>query len=522
MSRKKNDERLAIFWCSMLEPILFGDLEGREIGAYLRELASEERRFPDGAWKKPSVSTLRRKLAQFRTEGFEGLYRKRRSDRGKPRAHPRERIERAIALKRDLGIRSHGTLNDFLEDEQGKTIPRSTLYRHLRAAGATRLKLGVEKIKVRRRFTHDHTHDLWVGDFEHGPYVIEGGAVVRTRLSAFIDCHSRYLIEGRYYVNEDLDILIDSLLRAFSQHGAPKALYVDNAKVYHSHALRCACAALHIRKRHRKKGDPAPGGLIERFFETAQSQFESEVRAEPILTLDKLNRAFDAWLEIRYHDRPHSETKQPPRERYQTGLAAVRHVDMARILPFFFQCAQRTVHKTFSDIQLHGRFYRVDPKLRGDRIEVRFDPYGDQDTVWLYSERDEYLGKGVRHHREEGVDLPPDPQPKVTWSYLDLLMRKHEQRLCDHAKGIDFRKAVSQRRWPFPEFATELARALGRGAGLSDLTAEEIEVLRTAFERTPALHRAMVLDAVARAESKTIPAVLFEIQKLPRPRKETP
>ncbi|MBE7548541.1 MAG: Mu transposase C-terminal domain-containing protein [Planctomycetia bacterium] len=26
---------------------------------------------------------------------------------------------------------------------------------------------------------------------------------------------------------------------------------------------------------------------------------------------------------------------------------------------------------------MDNRFYRVDPKLRGDKVEVRYDPYGD-------------------------------------------------------------------------------------------------------------------------------------------------
>ncbi len=120
--------------------------------------------------------------------------------------------------------------------------------------------------------------------------------------------------EARYYLRENLDILIDSLLRAWSVHGASRELYLDNAKIYHANALKAACFALNIRLIHRGVGDPPPGGLIERFFETAQSQLESEVRAGEILTLDRLNHALAAWMEQSYHQQPHSETGQPPRE----------------------------------------------------------------------------------------------------------------------------------------------------------------------------------------------------------------
>ena len=44
-----------------------------------------------------------------------------------------------------------------------------------------------------------------------------------THLSAFIDCHSRYVVEARYYLRENLDILIDSLLRGPGRSTGPAA-----------------------------------------------------------------------------------------------------------------------------------------------------------------------------------------------------------------------------------------------------------------------------------------------------------
>jgi len=64
-------------------------------------------------------------------------------------------IDKAIALKKDQPRRSAHAINQFLQEEFQATIPRSTLYRHLRRAGATRLKLGVSKQKVRCRWTRD-------------------------------------------------------------------------------------------------------------------------------------------------------------------------------------------------------------------------------------------------------------------------------------------------------------------------------------------------------------------------------
>jgi len=66
-----------------------------------------------------------------------------------------------------------------------------------------------------------------------------------------------------------------------------------------------------------------------------------------------------------------SETKQAPEQRYQSGLTLIRAVDMTKVIASFMQSAHRTVNKTFSDDQLDKRFYRVDLKLRGDRVQVK-------------------------------------------------------------------------------------------------------------------------------------------------------
>lgn len=511
--RKKDEER-ALFWCTLLHPVLFGEVSPEETPAFLKKLSGEEHLFPDGKRKRPSVSTLRRKLRKYQKEGFQALARKRRSDRGKPRARSQETIARAVELKRDQPRRSHVTLNKFLQAEGKGRIPKSTLYRHLKGAGATRLKLGVEKEPVRCRWTYEHTHDLWVGDFEEGPFALYQEDVVPTHLSAFIDCHSRDIVEARYYFRQDLDILIDSLLRAWATHGASSKLYVDQAKIYTSRALRAACYALNIELLHRKAGDPAGGGLIEKFFQTTQSQFEAEVRTGTILTLEDLNRSLSAWLEMSYRREPHSETGDPPRERYHKGLTVLRQVDMEKALVFFMRRAERTVHHDFSDVQLDGRFYRVQKQLRGDRVEVRYDPFSSCGTVILYSLGGEYLGKGHLHHREQGEPGDASPARKPKYSYLDLLVRQHEEDLRQKTRGIDYRRALAERPWPFHAFVKTLAQLLGRKGGPSAFNSGELETLKKIFNRHSGLSEPLLLEAFERAPEKTFPHIAYGLQQL--------
>ncbi|MBU0768710.1 MAG: DDE-type integrase/transposase/recombinase, partial [Proteobacteria bacterium] len=380
-----DQQQWSLFWCKLLYPLIYD--ERQDVTVYLKEISEQEIIFPNGKLKKPSLATLWRKWRAYRNRGYEGLARQPRQDQGKIRAVDQEILDRAIEIKKDLPSRSAWKINEFLDDYYGKTIAEPTLYRHLRHAGATRRKLEASKKKVRCRWTRNHSNSLWLGDIEYGPNILVDGQARKTYLSTFIDAHSRFIVDARYYLRENTAVLIDNLLRAWSIRGLPRAIHLDNAKIYYSEQLQHACASLEIKLLHRPPREPEPGGLIEKFFQSAQSLFESEVRAGHILNLDQLNQALSAWINVSYHHKPIRETGQTPYERYYKGLQAKRSVDMDVAIRFFMRKAQRKVHGDFSDVSVQGRLYRVDPKLRGDKVIVHWDEFSEMKTVLIYSLR---------------------------------------------------------------------------------------------------------------------------------------
>jgi len=95
---KQKEEKWAIFWCDLLSPIIYSEIEPEQNHQMLKELSSKAVVFPDGETKKPSLSTLKRKLAKYQEGGFHGLYRKRRKDTGKARVVSDEVIAKATAI----------------------------------------------------------------------------------------------------------------------------------------------------------------------------------------------------------------------------------------------------------------------------------------------------------------------------------------------------------------------------------------------------------------------------------------
>ena len=124
MNAKQEDE--AVFWCGLLTSVLFEKLEKGEERERLIELSQEDVVFPDGRKRKPSLSTLKRKLKKYRAGGFNAMVRKVRSDRGQPRTVPPDVIATAIAAKKEQPKRSPVMLNLILAQQHGQTVPRST------------------------------------------------------------------------------------------------------------------------------------------------------------------------------------------------------------------------------------------------------------------------------------------------------------------------------------------------------------------------------------------------------------
>ena len=94
------------------------------------------------------------------------------------------------------------------------------------------------------------------------------------------------------------------------------------------------------------------------------------------------------------------------------------------------------------------------------------------------------------------------------------MISKHEAELAQRTAGIDFRQAMRQPPWPFHAFAKKIAQLLGRKGQLTALTTAELETLQKFHTRHPGITQTMVTEAVEKARDKTVPCILYELQKL--------
>jgi putative transposase len=417
---------IALFRYSLVREAADPALTTRQRGVLVRQLAQRDHLGPDGRRVRVSRNTLDRWIRAWRAGGFEALL---PADRSTAQLRsPLALLELAASLKREAPMRTSAQIAEILRAShpQAPQIPSpATIRRYFHRIG---LHLGLEeRPQAFGRFQAAAPNLLWTGDALHGP-VIDGR---KTYLFAFIDDHSRALVGYRWGLAEDTLRLEAALRAGLAARGVPAALYVDNGSAFASKQLERACAVLGIRLIHSRPGQPAGRGKIERAFRTVREQFLVELEARGAEELAELNRLFQAWVEGVYHRRTHSETGQPPLERFLAGLpdGTPKLPSPAELRDAFLWSERRQVTKT-AEVSLHGNRYHVDPALVGTAVELVFDPFDLTRIEVRYQGR--AMGTATpaiigRHVHPAAKPEQPSPPPAPTGiDYLGLV----EQRLA--------------------------------------------------------------------------------------------
>jgi putative transposase len=345
----------------------------------LRHLANQPATGPDGEPLCVQAETLRSWVRRYRRHGLAGLMDKQRPQRG-IQVLTAEQVETVLSLKREVPERSLDRIKRIAEQtgliEPG-VLTRSTLHRVLQREGMSARPKSESDRKDLDRFEALRSNDLWQSDMRTGPWLPDPkrpGKARRTKLFSFLDDHTRKLLHGRFSFDEGQPELELVFRRCLQKYGKPTRVYYDNGKVYRAGHMRHIVATLGIdaivfTQAHRPEGH----GKIEAFNRLAKSAFVAEVKASKIRTLDELNEAFLAWMQLEYNQRVHAETGQAPDERWRAGIEHVKYIDEQRLRLAFRWRERRTVDKT-GLFSLMGTRYQVGPELSRRRIEVYFDP----------------------------------------------------------------------------------------------------------------------------------------------------
>ena len=350
---------------------------------------ASERTWGDKTYK---ASTLEGWYYEWCHQGFAGLQRQPRSDKGTRKALSPEQGEALIAARKKY------------PELKIKVLVRQLVQQGVLCAGTFSLPSVYRLLADHQLDAHSMKHlpppaggptkafecalanELWMTDLMFGPTLkLVTGQVISTRLFAVLDDCSRLVPHAQYYPSEKLCWFLDCFRQGLARRGFPDKLYTDQGKIFTSHHLQVVCANLGVRLCHAKPYAAWSKGKIERWFRTLQMDFEARLIIEPAHSLEELNARLWRWIEAEYHQRPHSALEgQTPAERFAQRALKLRtadpHTDWEAL---FLSRAERRVRldATFS---LQGQLWEVPVHLRGQVIEVRFNPFDWQRVeIWF-------------------------------------------------------------------------------------------------------------------------------------------
>lgn len=306
-------------------------------------------------------------------------------------------------------------------------------------AGLERAKERLEQRET-RSFEAEHVNALWHLDFHHSSLKVLSpeGRWVRPIVLGILDDRSRLACHVQWYLSETTEEFVHGLSQAILKRGLPRALLTDNGAAMTSEEAKQGLLRLGITHETTLPYSPHQNGKQEAFWGRLEGRLMTMLEGIKELTLDFLNRATQAWVEMEYNVSVHTETKVSPLDRFAKDPEVTRPSPATDTLRFAFrQQTTRTQRRSDGTVSIEGVRFELPSRFRHlDRAAIQYARW-DLRTVHLVDPRDGTLLAPIYPlDRAKNADgrrrVLPAPQPKraappaeALPPLLDALLRRH-------------------------------------------------------------------------------------------------
>lgn len=205
--------------------------------AYYKRVIKNPLTLPNGSSITYSYKTLEKWKSQYSIGGLEALIPSPRSDKGSSRTLNDEAIEEIYRLKNDFPRMNATQIYDKLVRDSfiPSTVSVDSVQRFIRHND---LKSARDpNLRDRKAFEEDSFGKIWQADTCYLPYITEDGKSRRVYCIMIIDDHSRLLVGGELFYNDNAYNFQKVLKNAIATYGIPDKLYVDNGCSYSNEQL---------------------------------------------------------------------------------------------------------------------------------------------------------------------------------------------------------------------------------------------------------------------------------------------
>ena len=369
----KHNAEVAQFRFALIAPVIQGLYPDASATAYYKRVTASPLTLPDGSTVTYSYKTLEKWKSQYSIGGLDALMPGTRSDKGIPRALNEDAIAEIYRIKEEhprmnaTQIYTHLVRESFIPATVSvDSVQRFIRHNDLKSARDPNLR-------DRKSFEEDEFGKIWQADTCYLPHITEDGTSKRVYCIMIIDDHSRLLVGGELFYNDNACNFQKVLKDAIATYGIPDKLYVDNGCSYSNAQLSMICVSLGILLLHTRVRDGASKGKVERHFRTLKERWLYTLDINKITSLSQFNGMLKDYMRD-YNTTFHRGIDTIPLERYQASKDHPRQPESRQWLDdCFYNRITRKVRKD-STISIDKVCYDVPMQFISAKVEVRYLP----------------------------------------------------------------------------------------------------------------------------------------------------
>lgn len=377
----KHDAEVAQFRFALIAPVVQGLYPDASAAAYYKRVTQNPLVLPDGSSVTYSYKTLEKWKSLYSLGGLDALMPNARSDKGLSRALNDEAINEIYRIKEEHPRMNATQIYEYLVRESflSATVSVDSVQRFIRNND---LKSARDpNLRDRKAYEEDEFGKIWQADTCYFPYITEDGKTRRVYCIMIIDDHSRLLVGGELFYNDNACNFQKVLKQAVATYGIPDKLYVDNGCSYRNEQLSMICVSLGTLLLHTKVRDGASKGKVERHFRTLKERWLYTLDIGRVTSLTQFDEMLKDYMRS-YNTTFHRGINEAPMDRFQNSKDHPRKPESRDWLnDCFYNRITRKVRKD-STITIDNICYDVPMQFISAKVDIRFLP-DDMDSVYI-------------------------------------------------------------------------------------------------------------------------------------------
>jgi len=375
---------VAQFRFALIAPVIQDLFPDATKTAYYKRVTENPLKLPDGTTKEYDYKTVEKWVSQYRLGGIDALMPRERSDKGTSRALPDTAIEEIYRLKEAFprlnATQIHQKLiaDSFIPASVSvDAVQRFIKHNDLKSARNP-------NVRDRKAFEEDMFGKMWQADTCYLPHITEDGQCRRVYCVMIIDDHSRLLVGGELFYNDNAANFQKVLKDAIATYGIPDKLYVDNGGPYCNEQLSLICGSVGTVLLHTRVRDGASKTKVERHFRTLKERWLYTLDVASISSLAEFNSLLKDYMRS-YNTTFHTGTGCTPFSRYQDTKSHSRTPQSREWLEeCFLNRIARKVNKD-STVSIDKTSFDVPMQFISMKVDIRYQP-SDMDTAFILYE----------------------------------------------------------------------------------------------------------------------------------------